>query len=341
LSELIEKSPAEILGKRAAEQFAGRLPFLFKVLAADSPLSLQAHPDSDQAKEGFTREERLSIPLTAPNRNYKDKNHKPETLCALTPFWTLNGFRKLSDMVSLLRAINSSELSHEIRDLEAHPDPDGLKSFFGSILTMEKPRQRRAVEDAVGYAETRAGNDPAFEWIVKLDACYPGDIGVLSPVLLNVVKLEPGQAMFLHTGQLHTYLEGAGIELMANSDNVLRGGLTSKHIDVQELLRVLDFTGGEIAILSPGEEAHGEHTYPSDADEFRLSVITVNTDISYTSQEDRSVEIMICTSGKASVEDLDRNKGLEVETGTSIIVQADVRQYAIEGEATLYKASVP
>ncbi len=341
LPELIEKFPTEILGRGVAERFGGRLPFLFKVLAAAKPLSIQVHPNLDQAKEGFARENRLGIPLTAPNRSYKDENHKPEIISALTPLWALNGFRKISDMISMLKEIDPSELSKEISDLAAHPDSNGLKRFFSTMMTMERTRQQRAVEETVAFAEKWAGEDPAFEWMLKLHAQYPGDIGVLSPVLLNVVQLEPGQAMCLDAGQLHAYLAGMGIELMANSDNVLRGGLTPKHIDVPELLRVLDFTEKEIAILAPEELVDGERTYPSEAEEFRLSVITVDAGAFYKSAKDRSVEIMISVAGRASVKDLERAEALDLKRGESILIPAAVRQYSIEGEATLYKASVP
>lgn len=341
LPQIIEKSPAGILGKRVAEKFANKLPFLFKVLAAARPLSIQAHPDLDQAKEGFVRENGLGIPLSAPNRSYKDNNHKPEIICALTAFWALNGFRKIDNIVSLLKEIDPSELLKEIRELENNLDSNGLKLFFSTIMVMEKEKQQRAVAEAIDYAEKHTDGNPVFEWMVRLNAEYPGDIGVLSPVLLNLVELIPGQAMFLQAGQLHAYLEGVGMELMANSDSVLRGGLTPKHIDVQELLKILKFKEKQLVILEPEEQANGEHVYASDAEEFQLSVITVGVGTFYASPEDRSVEIIICMSGRASIKNLENGKTLELKKGRSIIVSAAVRQYSIEGEAILYKASVP
>ena len=341
LPELIDNLPVDILGKRVAEKFSGKLPFLFKVLAAAKPLSIQAHPSFDQAKEGFARENRLGIPMTAPNRNYKDNNHKPEIICALTAFWTLNGFRKIDNIVYLLKEINPSGLLEEIKELEKNLDSNGLKNFFSTIMTMDEKRKKHIVEEAIGFAERRFDENPVFEWMLKLNAEYPGDIGILSPVLLNLVKLEPGQAMFLHSGQLHTYLEGVGIELMANSDNVLRGGLTPKHIDVAELLRILHFNEKEIEILETKDKTDGERKYASNAEEFRLSIIAVNTSTSYISPEDRSVEIMICMSGKATLKNLENDKVLELRRGVSALVPAGVHQYSIEGEAILYKASVP
>lgn len=341
LPQIIEKSPVALLGKRVAEKFANKLPFLFKVLAAARPLSIQAHPDLDQAKEGFVRENSLGIPLSAPNRNYRDNNHKPEIICALTAFWALNGFRKIDNIVSLLKEIDPSELLEEIKELENNLDSNGLKRFFSTIMAMEKQKQQRAVAEAIEYAEKHTDDNPVFEWMVRLNAEYPGDIGVLSPVLLNLVELIPGQAMFLHAGQLHAYLEGVGMELMANSDNVLRGGLTPKHIDVQELLKILKFKEKQLVILEPEEQANGERVYASDAKEFQLSVITVGVGTFYVSPEDRSVEIIICMSGRASIKNFENGKALELKKGRSIVVPAAVRQYSIEGEAILYKASVP
>jgi mannose-6-phosphate isomerase len=180
-----------------------------------------------------------------------------------------------------------------------------------------------------------------FEWMLKLDAEYPGDIGVLSPALLNLVKLRPGQAMFLHAGRLHAYLDGVGMELMANSDNVLRGGLTPKHIDVPELLSVLTFDQQELVILEPGNERPCERAYASDAREFKLTVIGVSAGLSYMSPDDRSVEIMICTDGVARLTNPESKATLELSKGMSVLIPSALRRYSIEGAATIYKASVP
>jgi mannose-6-phosphate isomerase len=206
---------------------------------------------------------------------------------------------------------------------------------------MERAHLRGAVVEAVAYASKHADDDPVFEWILKLNAEYPGDIGVLSPLFLNLVELLPGQAMFLHAGRLHAYLDGLGIELMANSDNVLRGGLTPKHIDVPELLSVLSFDNQELVILEPIERGPCEGAYKSDAREFELTVIRVSAGSSYASPEDRSVEIMICTDGDAVATNLETRATLEISKGMSVLVPAALHRYAIEGTATFYKASVP
>ena len=341
LPEVIQESPEEALGKKVAARFSNKLPFLFKVLAAAKPLSIQAHPNKEQAEQGFARENELGISLNASHRNYRDDNHKPEIICALTPFWALNGFRRIEETLSLLEEARIPDLAEIVSFLRSHSNRDGLKNFFNHLMTMEAQKQRQIVEEAVAFAEGRAGEEPAWTWIAKLNEEYPGDIGVLSPLFLNLVRLEPQQAMYLPAGELHAYLEGVGIELMANSDNVLRGGLTPKHIDVQELLAVLNFTDGDLNILSPKNLASGEEIYSTEAEEFVLSVIRINKAASFNSPLDRSVEMMLCTEGKVNVTNLSDGEITLLTKGTSIIVPAAVEQYSIEGDGILYKATVP
>jgi mannose-6-phosphate isomerase len=341
LDEVIKRSPESILGKDAAKRFSNRLPFLFKVLAVDSPLSIQVHPNLEQARAGFARENSLKIPLNAPNRNYKDENHKPEILCALTPFQGLKGFRKIEEILALMEKIASSSLSEELDRLKMEANTIGLKGFFTTLMRMDRPRQSLVVSEAVRLAEKLANEDQAFYWMVELNKAYPGDIGVFSPVILNLVQLEPGEAIYLPAGELHAYLCGVGVELMANSDNVLRGGLTSKHIDVIELLKIVNFKTGPVKIIKPEKHGMIERTYPTPAEEFLLSKLSVDEGGVFASPQDRSVEILICLKGKADVKDLGNSELLRLDKGKSIIVPAAVSQYQIEGNTTFYKASVP
>lgn len=341
LPEVIQESPEETLGQEVAARFSNKLPFLFKVLAAAKPLSIQAHPNKEQAGQGFARENELGIPLDAPHRNYRDDNHKPEIICALTPFWALNGFRQIEETLSLLEEARIPGLAEIVSFLRSHPNRDGLKKFFNHLMTTDSGKQRKIVEQAVNYAEKRTHEEPVWTWMIKLNEEYPGDMGVLSPIFLNLVRLEPQQAMYLPAGELHGYLEGVGIELMANSDNVLRGGLTPKHIDVQELLAVLNFTDGDLNILSPENRTPGEAIYSTEAEEFVLSVIRIKKAAPFSSPGDRSVEMMMCTEGEVSVTDLSAGDITRLTRGISIIVPAAVRQYSIEGDGILYKAAVP
>ena len=341
LLELIAKNPVDILGKQVAANFNNRLPYLFKVLAAAKPLSIQAHPDLHQACEGFQRENAQKISLDAPNRNYRDDNHKPECICALTRFWALSRFRKISGILSYFEKLNLQQLQAELADFKKRPTVDGLKRFYTSLMTLDMDRQKRIVDEALGQAQGFEAEDPVFKWMLRLADDYPGDIGVLTPILLNLICLEPGQAIFLDAGELHAYLEGLGIELMANSDNVLRGGLTPKHVDVAELLRVLKFEDRDITLLKPGKSVANELIYPSPAAEFVLSVITLNKAATYQSPKDRSVEILICTRGKATIFDRHDRTETQLRQGASAVVPAAVEGYSIKGEGTCYKAGVP
>jgi len=341
LLELIDKNSQDILGEKVAQKFKNRLPYLFKVLAAAKPLSIQAHPSLGQAGEGFERENRLGIPLDAPNRNYKDDNHKPECICALSAFWALNGFRKIPDMISLMDKICPQGLKKEFDLFRHQPDSRGLKEFFKAMLTTDRTIQKQIINDAVKNAAQVKDKDKAYQWMIDLHEQYPADIGVFSPIILNLIRLEPGQAMFLPAGTLHAYLDGVGIELMANSDNVLRGGLTPKHVDVKELLNVLNFEEREINILKMEKINSCEHRYESHAQEFSLSVIAVKTDAGYFSLDKRCVEILLCTDGNAVVTDLAGNNSVAISKGMSILIPAVLEKYSIKGNAVFYKAAVP
>jgi len=341
LLELIDKNSQDILGEKVAPKFKYRLPYLFKVLAAAKPLSIQAHPSTGQAREGFERENRLKIPLDAPDRNYKDDNHKPECICALTPFRALNGFRKISDIIFFMDKICPPGLKKDFDLFRHQPDSGGLKEFFKTMMIMDRTTQKQIINDAVKNAGQLQDKNKAYQWITDLNEEYPSDIGVLSPILLNLICLEPGQAMFLPSGTLHAYLDGVGIELMANSDNVLRGGLTPKHVDVAELLNVLNFEERDINILNMETINPCEERYESHAQEFALSVITVKTDMNYYSLDKKSIEILLCTDGDAVVVDLAGNNRVEIKKGVSILIPAVVKKYSIIGDAVLYKAAVP
>jgi len=341
LLELIDNNSHDILGKKVAQRFKNRLPYLFKVLAAAKPLSIQAHPSIDQACEGFDRENRLGIPLDAPNRNYKDDNHKPECICALTSFWALNGFRKTSDMISLMGRICPPGLKKDFDMFRQQPNSRGLKKFFKAMMIMDHTTQNQIISDVVKNADRLKDKNAAYRWIIDLHEEYPSDIGILSPIILNLICLEPGQAMFLPSGTLHAYLDGVGIELMANSDNVLRGGLTPKHVDVKELLNVLNFEEQDVNILKMEKISDSEHQYESHAQEFSLSVIAVKTDVNYHSPDKRYVEMLLCTDGDAVVVDFAENKSIHIKKGMSILIPAVVKNYSITGDAVFYKAAVP
>lgn len=341
LQDLINQDPENILGKKVAQKFNNRLPFLFKVLAAAKPLSIQAHPNRQQAQKGFQRENLQKVPLDAAERNYRDDNHKPECICALTRFWALSRFRKISEILTDLEHLNLNQLRHLYVEFKKLPTPQGLQRFYSSLMSLQQDQKKRVVEETLKTVHKVAAERPEFEWMVKLADHYPDDIGVLSPVFLNLVCLEPGQAIYLDAGELHAYLEGLGIELMANSDNVLRGGLTPKHVDVPELLRVLNFQDRDITLLAPQALDAHEQVYPSPAGEFVLSVIQLRSGSVYQSPTRRNVEIIICTQGQLTIADYDSQAETELPQGASVFIPASVTRYSLQGEGVCYKAGVP
>jgi len=341
LLDLIQKHPLDILGKETAEAYGNRLPYLFKVLAIENPLSIQVHPNREQAKQGFARENILNIPVGAADRNYRDDNHKPECICALTHFWALNGFRDKTTMINLLREACADTLEAAIRVLEEKRDSKGVKSFLDILLNLKEDDVQRTLDQVVPYAKECRNQDPVYDWMTRLHRTYPGDIGVLFPLILNLVCLNPGEAMYLPAGQMHAYLKGVGIELMANSDNVLRGGLTPKHMDVSELLNILNFKEQPLSIIEPQKRRTWESVYPTPASEFELSVIETGKGEPYTSARERGVEILLLTSGEVDVFQGKDAEPMRLSRGMSIIVPAAVESYRIRGEGTFYKAAVP
>ena len=289
LETLIARAPERLLGAASVARFGPRLPFLLKVLAAAKPLSLQAHPSLVQAMAGFAREESSGVPRGAPHRNYRDENHKPEIICALTDFQALCGFRKLADSVKLFRG-----LGLDVTLLEHH----GLRAYFEHVMTLPGEAQGALVDQLVDASRTPVkGFVPECALAQRLAGQYPRDIGIVGALLLNLLRLAPGEALFLDAGNLHAYLEGTGIELMANSDNVLRGGLTPKHVDVPELLSVLNFQDGPAKVLWPSADA--EAVYATPAPDFRLSRITV--DGAAVTLPARGAQLLLVTDGELTV----------------------------------------
>ena len=335
LPALIEEDPEGVLGEATARRYQGRLPYLFKVLAAEKPLSIQAHPSLKQARAGFKRENELGIAIDATERNYRDDNHKPELICALTDFRAMCGFRKIHRIISLLERACPLSLAEEIGALQRRPDSVGLKQVYHSLLSLDQNRKREVVQEALQHAKTSVREDTASEWLLNLAAGYPEDIGVLSPLFLNLVLLRPGQAVFLPSGVLHAYLHGVGIELMANSDNVLRGGLTAKHVDVPELLKVLRFEGGAPEVLVGKEGGGGEQSFTTPAQEFILSAISLKGNETYSSPSDRSIEIILCTEGEGTIRDTGGNDVTGLSKGTSVVIPASINGYQINGDLTL------
>ena len=341
LTDVIEADPLPILGTSVAARFGRRLPFLFKVLAARAPLSIQAHPNLEQAKAGFQRENDLGIPLDAPVRNYRDDNHKPEIICALSSFWALKGFRPRREILELLRGVNTRKNPSWIDSLANGPGPEPLRLFLQKLLALDRETRSQLIREVVGSLAGSHAARREVEWMRRLEEFYPGDAGILGPVFLNLIQLAPGEALFLEAGELHAYLEGVGVELMANSDNVLRGGLTSKHLDVDELLRVLTFTEGEPQLCRGDSIGLCERAYEAAVREFRLSVITLGERGEWADSGRIGVEVLLCTEGSFTAEPVGQGSSQPLTKGKSVLVPDAVGPYRLRGCGTVYRAAVP
>jgi mannose-6-phosphate isomerase len=339
LRDFISLDVRAVLGKDVVKVFGEDLPFLFKVLAAASPLSLQTHPSKQQAIAGFTREEIHGIPLNSPNRNYKDTNNKCELLVALSKFYALVGFRPFEEIKKEFNFLHDDEQIYLILKKTEKQSRENRISFFFIQLTALPEHERKAVLEKIA-AQLAGKAGPAYHWVIELHKLYPTDIGVLSPLILNMVELKPGQAIFMPSGALHTYLEGFGLEIMTNSDNVLRGGLTPKHIDLPELLQILDFKATSPEIITARKEGPFEFTSSLPVKEFKLSRMVVKQGKGITQSKRRSIEILLILKGKISFSSSCFRDTITALQGESFLIPAILSDYTIRGQAELYSASV-
>ena len=293
LRDQITASPDQQLGKKVSERF-GELPFLFKVLCADQPLSIQVHPSKSAAEIGYAKENAAGIPLDAAERNYKDPNHKPELVYALTPFKAMNGFRELREMVSLLQPVAGAHPL--IASFLTSPDVDHLRRLFAGLLSLEGEDKSRALDVLKSVLNDQHGEP--WDTIRSIQEFYPDDSGLFSPLLLNVITLQPGEGMFLYAETPHAYLNGVSLEVMANSDNVLRAGLTPKYIDIPELLANLKFTAKPAAELLTKPVIKGaELNFPIPVEDFAFSIHTLGAESQTLTQD--SAAIVFCIEGQS------------------------------------------
>ncbi|MEY9214381.1 mannose-6-phosphate isomerase, class I [Thermobifida halotolerans] len=272
LDAAIAADPVAALGANVAESFGARLPFLLKFLAVEQPLSLQAHPCKERAQAGFAAEEAAGVPVDAPHRNYKDTNHKPELVMALGEFEALCGFRAPAEAAADLAEL-TTPLARALQGDLAAPDPsEALRAAMTRLLTLpaedRAPLVTETTEELAKRVESPAGHLRA---VLDLAERYPGDPGAVAALLLNHVVLAPGEALFLPAGNVHAYLSGVAVEVMATSDNVLRAGLTTKHVDPEELLAVLDYAVLPVPYVEPVVRG-GLAEYRPEIDDFALVV---------------------------------------------------------------------
>ncbi|APT93097.1 mannose-6-phosphate isomerase [Corynebacterium phocae] len=301
LDEKLAANPQE-LGKWADNG----LPFLMKLLAAGEVLSLQAHPSMEQAIEGFERENALGIGLDDKQRNYKDASHKPEILIALTPFYAMAGFRPLARTLELFRALDCPELDRYVGMLAEGDSPetesDNLRALFTTWITIPTSVRHELIS-AIIAAAPRVPDGwmrTVMNTVVEINQRYPGDVGVLGAILLNHIELAPGEAVFLAAGNLHSYVRGLGVEVMANSDNVLRGGLTPKYVDVPELVKVLKFASLPEPRV-PVSQAGAVAEYDTPVAEFSVFRVDFPAVPEANLSQVRGPGIVLCTKGTVSV----------------------------------------
>ncbi len=338
LSDAIATDPKAALSEPVYSQFGG-LPYLFKVLDVKDVLSIQVHPTKEYAKVAFEKEEAAGIALNAPNRNYKDTNHKPEIMLAMSEFWLLHGFKSEAKILETLENIA------EFQVLVPLYKSEGLKGLYQFLMEMEQAQVDSLLSPVVKRAlrnkqEGKVDRNAPDWWVAKLyenaAGMLPIDKGVFSIYLFNIVCVMPGQGIFQDAGVPHAYLEGQNVELMANSDNVLRGGLTPKHIDVEELIHNIKFESIDPVIIEGTKPCMGESVYPAPVQDFGIASITLDGSNSY-SYEAESLDMFLVVEGGCVV-----NNQLSVKTGEAFVVfPGNKLNIHASGKTLIYRAFVP
>jgi mannose-6-phosphate isomerase len=319
LDKLIAADPEPMLGGPVVRRFGPQLPFLLKVIAAEKALSLQVHPNLAQARAGYAAEDARGVPRDAPQRNYKDANHKPELLCALTEFDALCGFRPVDATLRLLDALDLAWL----RELLAR---NGLRAAFTALLSLDDPAP--LVDAVVARLPRLTGTEWARlgEALTRVARDFPGDIGIAVALLLNFIRLAPGEAIYLPAGNVHSYLSGAAVEILANSDNVLRCGFTPKHVDVAELLRIIDLA----ELVEPRWPAV-DGTFRVPVPDFALSVVDGTATLS-----DAGPRIVLPVDASARIEA--ETGVVELNRGQAGFVAADEAALSLHGSGRIFAA---
>ena len=349
LIDVIREDPAAWLGGATTHdpsQHKRGLPYLCKMLAASEPLSIQLHPGREAATRGFDREERAGIPITAPDRNYRDRNHKPELICAIEEFWALQGFRDhdelAAEMAALAAACSDRDalagVAAALRRYARRPNTATWRDAFTVLLRQSQvePTRGALAVTVVRYAQSRADGDPTrrYDWVQRIARFFPGDPGSAAPLYLNLRHLQPGQALFLPSRTLHAYLAGVGVEIMAGSDNVLRAGCTTKHIDVEEFLANATFE----PYRSTSDAGHPEGPitrYTTAAREFELCRIDPPTRVEIA----HGAAILLALGSSVTVRD--DAAGHELGPGSSLFVQPGTPPLSLQGAGALYVAALP
>jgi len=349
LEDLLTAEPETQLGPDVIARFGPGLPYLLKLLGAEHPLSLQVHPNLEQARVGFAVEQAAGLPLDAPERSYKDTNHKPEVVFAITPVEALCGFRAPRRAVELFSELDAPLARSIAGMLRADPSPSGVRTVFTALLGPLTRPDAAAVSAVAEACRARLENSSpsprADANVVLLEAEFPGDPGVVASLLLNPVSLQPGEALFVPAGGVHAYLHGLAVELQASSDNVLRAGLTSKHVDVHALLATVDYVAAPPIRLAP-EIFHGStRVFYAPVDDFELSVTTLEGPdgggpvAEPVPVPGRGPRIALCIEGE--IELRSSTESLTLARGEAAFVGASEGALVVCGSGTLIQADVP
>lgn len=317
------------LGVKLSNRFNG-LSYLLKVLAVESPLSIQVHPSIPIAENGFDKENKLSIPIDDPKRTFKDKNHKPEMVVAITSFWVMKGFRAVDKIRDNFNILDYEPLNKII--YQNNSDEQILKELLAFILQLDKKRKNELLQIIKRIINDEQLNDE-WEWIKTLQSFYPDDISIISPLYLNLIKLEPGEALYLQDQEIHAYLNGVSVEIMANSDNVIRGGLTQKYINIDQLISVTNFQSSIVEIIKP--DNNSIFRYPAEIEDFSLRRVLHLSSIE-TEVENFSVSIIVIMEGKFIIES--NGDKLNLTKGESVVISNETRKYKLNGEGLAFIA---
>ncbi len=338
LDDLVAQHP-EVVGEASRATFGDRLPYLVKVLSARHPLSLQAHPSRDQAIEGFAKENAAGLALDAPERTYRDDWPKPELLIALEEFHSLSGFRDPVRTAALFGGLGiADQLASVIGPLTERKGPAALAEVFLDVLGLEGDRAR--LSELVCAAAMQKKDFPGelgefARTVLELDEVFPSDPGILAALLMNRVTLQPGEAMYLPAGQMHAYLKGTGIEVMANSDNVIRGGLTNKHLDVSELVKVVDFEPRTPKFTKAVAVRPGVKRYETPCNEFDVWRVAPSSTLPPIQLPGRrSARILLVISG--AVEVVTGSERLSLQRGEAAFLPASDAEAVISGDAVAF-----
>lgn len=346
LDKSVAEDPVRMLGADVVARFGTNLPYLLKVIAADKPLSLQVHPGPEQAREGFAVEEASGKPVSDPTRNYKDPNHKPELVYALSTFEALCGFRAPRRAAELLSGLDAPLAVSLHGLLRAAPSAHGIRTAFRRLLEPGTRPEPDAVDEVARACRRRLEDGSpsrrADETVVLLAEAYPGDPGVVTSLLLNPVTLRPGEAMFVPAGGVHCYLHGCAVEAMASSDNVLRAGLTTKHVDIPELLDNVDYVAAPPIRIAPEVVHEATRVYYAPVDDFELSVTAVEDGTEHP-LPGRGPRVLLCLDGSTTVSTVSAESGetLGLSHGESAFVPAADGALRVAGRGTLIQAAVP